>query len=78
MKSDEYMDCCRAQGYGNTLRVKNQVYRIDPVTHLVDVVADNFVKPNGLAFSPDEKRLYIADSGYYLGQVSLHIAFTCC
>ncbi|MEX3958556.1 SMP-30/gluconolactonase/LRE family protein [Trinickia sp. EG282A] len=27
------------------------------------LVADDFVKPNGLAFSPDESRLYIADSG---------------
>ncbi|RAR54222.1 gluconolactonase [Paraburkholderia unamae] len=26
-------------------------------------VADDFVKPNGLAFSPDESKLYIADSG---------------
>ncbi|WP_321785260.1 SMP-30/gluconolactonase/LRE family protein [Paraburkholderia sp. J94] len=26
-------------------------------------VADDFVKPNGLAFSPDELKLYIADSG---------------
>lgn len=28
----------------------------------VQVVADDFVKPNGLAFSPDEKTLYVADS----------------
>jgi gluconolactonase len=27
------------------------------------VVADDFVKPNGLAFSPDERILYIADTG---------------
>jgi gluconolactonase len=26
-------------------------------------VAGDFVRPNGLAFSPDEKRLYIVDSG---------------
>ena len=26
-------------------------------------MATDFVKPNGLAFSPDERRLYIADSG---------------
>jgi gluconolactonase len=26
-------------------------------------VADGFDQPNGLAFSPDEKRLYVADSG---------------
>jgi gluconolactonase len=39
------------------------VYRVDPTTGEVAVVADDFVKPNGLAFSPDESRLYVADSG---------------
>lgn len=40
------------------------VYRVDPASGAVEVVADDFVKPNGLAFSPDEKILYIADSGF--------------
>jgi gluconolactonase len=39
------------------------VYRIDGATGDVRVVADDFVKPNGLAFSPDESILYIADTG---------------
>jgi gluconolactonase len=39
------------------------VYRIDPHTGDVAVVADDFVRPNGLAFSPDEGRLYVADTG---------------
>lgn len=39
------------------------VYRIDPVTGEVAAVATDFVKPNGLAFSPDESLLYIADTG---------------
>ncbi len=38
------------------------VYRID-VNGKIDVVADDFHKPNGLAFSPDESILYIADTG---------------
>lgn len=38
------------------------VYRIDPATGEVDVVADDFDRPNGLAFSPDESQLYIADT----------------
>jgi gluconolactonase len=38
------------------------VYRVDPKTGEVRVVADDFTKPNGLAFSPDESILYIADS----------------
>ncbi|HEY1941577.1 MAG TPA: SMP-30/gluconolactonase/LRE family protein [Roseiarcus sp.] len=41
----------------------SNVYRIDPATGEVTAVATDFVKPNGLAFSPDEKRLYIADTG---------------
>lgn len=35
------------------------VYRIDPVT----AVATDFVKPNGLAFSEDEKTLFVSDTG---------------
>ena len=38
------------------------VYRIDPATGDVAVVADDFDRPNGLAFSLDESRLYIADT----------------
>ena len=39
------------------------VYRVDPASGGVTKVAGDFVKPNGLAFSPDEKRLYVADTG---------------
>ncbi|WP_445502868.1 SMP-30/gluconolactonase/LRE family protein [Microvirga sp. G4-2] len=39
------------------------VYRVDPQSGAVSIVADDFVRPNGLAFSSDEKRLYIADTG---------------
>lgn len=38
------------------------VYRIDP-SGQITIVADDYVKPNGLAFSPDESTLYIADTG---------------
>jgi gluconolactonase len=38
------------------------VYRLDPKTGKLTVVCDDFGQPNGLAFSPDEKTLYIADS----------------
>ncbi|NRQ32741.1 SMP-30/gluconolactonase/LRE family protein [Nonomuraea sp. NN258] len=38
------------------------VYRVDPVSGEVRVVADDFVRPNGLAFSPDERLLYVADT----------------
>lgn len=38
------------------------VFRFDPADASLAVVAEDFVRPNGLAFSPDEKTLYIADS----------------
>ncbi len=41
----------------------SNVYRLDPSTGKLDAVATDFVKPNGLAFSPDESLLYIADTG---------------
>jgi gluconolactonase len=40
----------------------NGVYRIDPITNEVSLIADDFQHPNGLAFSPDEKLLYIDDT----------------
>ena len=40
-----------------------RVYRVDAATGEATVAADDLVKPNGLCFSPDESRLYIADSG---------------
>ncbi|WP_414661794.1 SMP-30/gluconolactonase/LRE family protein [Horticoccus sp. 23ND18S-11] len=41
----------------------NYVYRHDPKSGRTTAVVKDFVQPNGLAFSPDEKKLYIADSG---------------
>ncbi|MDP3069319.1 MAG: SMP-30/gluconolactonase/LRE family protein [Opitutaceae bacterium] len=41
----------------------NYVYRHDPKTGKTTAVVKDFVQPNGLAFSPDEKKLYVADSG---------------
>ena len=41
----------------------NFVYRHDPKTGRTTVLVRDFTQPNGLAFSPDEKILYIADSG---------------
>ncbi|MFW5681094.1 MAG: SMP-30/gluconolactonase/LRE family protein [Pseudomonadota bacterium] len=40
------------------------VFRFDPRDGSLRIVADDFVRPNGLAFSPDETKLYIADSGF--------------
>jgi gluconolactonase len=51
------------EGHKAELELPPNVYRLDPGTGRATVVADGFDKPNGLAFSPDEKRLYIVDSG---------------
>jgi gluconolactonase len=41
----------------------NHVYRVDPGTGEVRVVADDFDRPNGIAFSPDESKLVVSDTG---------------
>ena len=38
---------------------KHNVYRVDPKSGDIKVVVDDFVEPNGIAFSPDEKKLYV-------------------
>jgi gluconolactonase len=43
---------------------KHNVYRVDPKSGDVKVVVDDFVEPNGLALSPDEKKLYVCDTGF--------------
>ncbi|QDL94529.1 SMP-30/gluconolactonase/LRE family protein (plasmid) [Paroceanicella profunda] len=40
-----------------------RVYRLDPDTGDIAAVAADFTQPNGLAFSPDEALLYVAESG---------------
>jgi gluconolactonase len=41
----------------------NYVFRLDPESGSVNIVASDFDCPNGLAFSPDESQLLVADSG---------------
>ena len=42
---------------------RSRLYRVDPTDGSVRVAGDDFVQPNGLAFSPDERRLYVSDTG---------------
>jgi gluconolactonase len=42
---------------------RSRLYRVDPSDASVRVAGDDFVQPNGLAFSPDERRLYVSDTG---------------
>jgi gluconolactonase len=39
------------------------LYRFDPESGAITVAAGDFDGPNGLAFSPDESRLYVAETG---------------
>jgi gluconolactonase len=51
------------EGHKAPSEMPRRVYRLDPRSAAIRVVADDFTQPNGLAFSPDERRLYIADTG---------------
>jgi gluconolactonase len=42
---------------------KEAVYRLDVQTNRLTKVTDEINKPNGLCFSPDYKKLYVADTG---------------
>ncbi|PHH75936.1 hypothetical protein CDD80_1932 [Ophiocordyceps camponoti-rufipedis] len=43
--------------------ISKHVYRFEPQSGRVQVVADGFVQPNGIEFSPDQKTLYVSDTG---------------
>jgi gluconolactonase len=43
---------------------KHNVYRVDPKSGDIKVVVDDFVEPNGIALAPDEKKLYVIDTGF--------------
>jgi gluconolactonase len=51
------------QGFRLAPELGDFVYRYDPYCGCISVAADLFDKPNGLAFSPDEQILYVADNG---------------
>lgn len=51
------------EGNKGELQLKEAIYRIDPKTGKLDLLSDELHKPNGLCFSPDYKKLYVADTG---------------
>lgn len=55
------------EGHKAAFELPANVYRLDPKTLRATVVVGDMVKPNGLCFSPDEKRLYIVDTGLFSG-----------
>jgi gluconolactonase len=50
------------EGHKGPLHLKEAVYRIDP-SGKIEKVTDEIFKPNGLCFSPDYKKVYVADTG---------------
>jgi gluconolactonase len=50
------------EGFRSEAELPCQVYRVDP-TGSVEAMVTDMTCPNGLAFSPDESRLYVAETG---------------
>jgi gluconolactonase len=50
------------EGYKAEPEIEPNVYRIDGQTGRASIVAEGVLGPNGLAFSPDEKILYVIES----------------
>ncbi len=50
------------EGHRADAELPPAIYRIDPASGAVAMVADDIAGPNGLAFSPDESRLYVVAS----------------
>ena len=59
------------EGHKGELLIKEAVYRIDAKTATLEMVTDEAVKPNGICFSPDYKKLYVADTGTSPGQIKV-------
>ena len=51
------------EGFAAEPELPTHVYRVDGITGRVSVVASDIDRPNGLCFSPDERRLYVVESG---------------
>lgn len=60
------------EGYRSAQEQPCAVYRIDPAGGIEAVITD-MACPNGLAFSPDESRLYVADTGRMFQSDPQHI-----
>ncbi len=50
------------EGEPSEQELPHATYRLDPATGRPTIVADEILAPNGLAFSPDERLLYIVES----------------
>lgn len=60
------------EGFKSPQELPCQVYRVDP-SGTVEAVITDMACPNGLAFSPDESLLYVADTGRMFSADPQHI-----
>src|SRR5579883_3251226 len=51
------------EGFKAEKELKEGVYRVDSKTGQIALISDEMSGPNGICFSPDYKRLYVADTG---------------
>ncbi|MFB3828318.1 MAG: SMP-30/gluconolactonase/LRE family protein [Bryobacteraceae bacterium] len=51
------------EGNKAPLEIKEAIYRIDPKSGKTEMKTDAMYKPNGLCFSPDYRKLYVAETG---------------
>jgi gluconolactonase len=58
-----YGSMANYEGHKGDLEIKEAVYRIDAKDGKMTLVTDEANKPNGICFSPDYKKLYVADTG---------------
>ncbi len=50
------------EGHTATPELPTHIYRLDPRTRQLDAVTPGDYRPNGLAFSPDESKLYVVNA----------------
>jgi gluconolactonase len=60
------------EGHKGPLEIKEAVYRIEPGNGSLSLVTSDLKKPNGLCFSNDYKKLYIADTGISPGTIMVY------
>jgi gluconolactonase len=66
------------EGHRSEQELPCNVYRVDPASGSIEAMLTDFNCPNGLAFSPDESRLYVADTGRMFKDDPRHIrVFDC-
>lgn len=53
------------EGHKAASEIRKAVYRIDPKSAAMDMVTDEADEPNGICFSPDYQKLYLADTGIW-------------